>query len=233
MSEFKKWSKIRYVATRKQSKKKSNDPALLALLERTPSKGDLRKAEIIKAAIAVIHESGIEKLTFESIGKRLGIVRAHVAYHYKDKSDIVQKAIEYSLICGQQIVVNALKKAKNQKEQLIAYVEAPFDWVLKHPDQADLLLLNMYLARNSHSHAEIDNARKKIGMERLQIILGKKINSSHPFKNDLNTVIYSLMTGMLIEATSFHGKQRMKNIRDMKNLCTKTILKIYELNKRN
>ena len=52
------------------------DPLVFQLFEFTPRKGDLRKLEIVKAAMECICKEGIEHTSFDKIGARLGIGRA-------------------------------------------------------------------------------------------------------------------------------------------------------------
>ena len=73
----------------------SRGSILAPLLQTEPRKGEVMKERIVRSAIRCIAEKGIEETSFEAIGKPLGIGRSHVAYHFKDKGDIIRTAIQF------------------------------------------------------------------------------------------------------------------------------------------
>ena len=69
------------------------------------------KERIVRSAIRCIAEKGIEETSFEAIGKPLGIGRSHVAYHFKDKGDIIRTAIQFVIAQGQALTVERIAAA--------------------------------------------------------------------------------------------------------------------------
>src|SRR4051794_29101570 len=102
------------------NKSKKADPILFQLFEFTPRKGDLRRLEIIKAAIACVYEEGIENTSFDKIGTRLGIGRAHVSYYFKTIDEVLELAVKYIIATAQQITVVHVTKAKTPLERIEA-----------------------------------------------------------------------------------------------------------------
>ncbi|PIR34499.1 MAG: hypothetical protein COV37_12860, partial [Bdellovibrio sp. CG11_big_fil_rev_8_21_14_0_20_39_38] len=89
------------------------------LFDLRPRKGDLKKMEIILAAIDVMAEEGIEKTTYDAIAGRIGTRRAHVAYYYKDKNDILMSAIRYIMANYQQILIENMKDEEDGLQMLM------------------------------------------------------------------------------------------------------------------
>jgi AcrR family transcriptional regulator len=227
--------KIAKVSEKKKTQKKAaspasanQDPLLMSIVESSPRKGDLRKAEIIKAAIDCIAEQGIENITFESIGKKLGMLRAHVAYHFKSKQEIIDRAIEYAIATGQNTTVEEIKKAKTPQEVLAAYVQAPFDWAVRYPKQADLLLLNLYYAQKNTTYKEAELLRRKVAAERLKAILGNLPETkNHPFAAELPSVIVGIILGIFMECL-LQKNLDQKTVAEYKARVLKSVLKILE-----
>lgn len=69
-----------------------------------PSKGELKKVAIIKAAIQCIATQGYERTNYETIGALIEMKRPHVAYHFPKKQLIVEMAIRYVYGIGVEMV---------------------------------------------------------------------------------------------------------------------------------
>ncbi|MBT7670603.1 MAG: TetR family transcriptional regulator, partial [Bdellovibrionales bacterium] len=104
----------------------SFDPALYELFEFRPRKGDIKKLQIIEAAIHCLANDGIENTTFESIGKLIGTRRSHVAYHFADKKLIFLSAIKFILSTYQQTVMGQMVESQNGRKMLLQYIEGSF-----------------------------------------------------------------------------------------------------------
>ena len=92
-------------------------------------KGDLRKVEIIESAIKCIGSIGVENLTFEAVGKKTGIGKSHVLYHFPNLDELVCSAIQYVYAVGQGVVSEFIGLEKNKKNLLKAYIEGTFHWL--------------------------------------------------------------------------------------------------------
>lgn len=210
----------------------SPDPLLLTLLDVQPRKGDLKKAEIIKAAVACIAEIGIEQTTFESIGKRIGMLRAHVAYHFDGKQEIIDRAIDYVVANAQRVTVEKIKKASNPREQLIAVVEAAFDWAFEFPEQADVLMLNFYYCRVFSGHLATHSRMRSMGRERLKSVLGALMQTSKPTASELEEralVVQSTITGLLVEFLTTEGSRTRARTDLFARLTTDAVFKTLGL----
>ncbi len=67
------------------------NPLFIEVFQIKPRKGELKKLELIEEAIRQIAHQPIETVTLESIGKPLGMIRAHVAYYYKTLESLMSE----------------------------------------------------------------------------------------------------------------------------------------------
>src|SRR6185503_3653223 len=99
-------------------------PAHLAVMQLEWNRGALKKAEILEATLDCLGTEGIERTTFEAIGKRVGIRKSHVAYHFPSLDDLVEKAMRFVAANAQAITVEKVRAASTWREQLGGVVDA-------------------------------------------------------------------------------------------------------------
>ncbi len=151
---------------------KENDLTVFSKIFPTKlSRGDLRKMDIIRATIACLAEDGFENTNFESVGKRAHIQRAHVAYHFKTKEQLVESAIKYILAQGQETVLDYMTHAASSQSPLDAYIEGTFRWLNPGTGYGPSLLLLGYLSSVYPSFRVLSNEFKRIGTERVKTLL--------------------------------------------------------------
>ncbi len=182
---------------------KNLDTLTFELLSPKMTKGQERKIEIIKSAIKIIATKGIEETSFESIGKPIKMSKTHVAYHFKNKEDIIFKAIEYIINQGQTLTAQkVLKAAPNTQEQIAAIIDSAFEWALKYPDAMGVYLLFFYYSRIHENYRELQEKIRNTGLERLDSILkgNPKLSSedSAESRQKLAATIQSLIAGSLM-----------------------------------
>ncbi len=149
----------------------TNDSIIFNLFDYTPSKGDLKKLEITRAAIECLAEVGIEKTTFEAIAQKIGTRRAHVAYHFPEKHKIFLSAVKYVLSNFQELISASVNRGETNKEKLTNYVNASFDWMEQYPEQVTVLMLMFYLCALEHDFMDYYSLVRDKELERLQHIL--------------------------------------------------------------
>lgn len=194
------------------------DPTFYELFEFKPRKGDLKKIEIILAAIDCMATIGYEKTTYEAIAKRIGTRRAHVAYHFKDKADIFEASIKYINASYQQTSIQQMEAATDGLQMLINYTEAPFIWAKENPSQLAVMLLFYYLCTIDEKYRLFHAQLRKKGAERIQYILTNKLST--PIDQELAPAmaktIQNLMSGTILdlsttgEMTLDEGRQLVK-----------------------
>lgn len=160
------------------------DPRMLELFEFRARKGDLKKIEIIRAAIEVLAEQGLENTTYESLARKINSRRAHVAYHFNDKKTIFLAAVKYILGEFQQNVLDSLESAYEQKkspiEVLRAYIDGVFDWAQNNPSQLSVMLLLYYQCTLDSDYIDLHDKVRKGGHERLSLLFEHVKNHHSP-----------------------------------------------------
>ena len=195
----------------------SLDSTIYNLFEFRPRKGDLKKLEIVKAAIECLAVEGPENMTYEAIAKRLNTRRAHIAYHFSDKSDIYLTAVKYILATAQQITIDSITKAETGKEMLENYIDSYFSWAEQNPQQLTVMLLFYYLCPLKDEYRELHSQIRKAGFERLVYILTTRLEKRLPptVAAIIASDIQSLITGSMIDAYTTREKDMKKAQRDI------------------
>ncbi len=168
-----------------------------------PRKGDIRRARIIESAITCLSTLGVEATSFEAIGKQTGMLRAHVAYYYKDRRDIVRDAIKFCVATVQSITVEHVSAATTDKERLVAFIEATFEWAEKFPKHLNLILLMYYYASYDPTYRKLHTEIRELGAQRIGAIVKPLVSEKRSV--DYRIVakrIQYLITGNLVEYAS-------------------------------
>ena len=155
------------MATEKTSRKKTVDPLLSKLFQAEPRKGEVMKERIVRSAIKCIAAKGIEETSFEAIGKPLGIGRSHVAYHFKDKGDIIRTAMEFVIAQGQALTAERVAAAPGPRAQLRAIVEAFFQWASEDREAMAVYVLFLYYCTVHQDYRATHDAIRRTGAARL------------------------------------------------------------------
>lgn len=178
-------------------------PFLFEALEFRPRKGDLKKLEIIKAAVGILATKGLDNTTYEAIAQAIGTRRAHIAYHFSDKSDIFFAAVKYILATYQNETARELKEAKNPHEMLERYISSTFEWAKKNPHQVSVMLLLYYMCTTTERFIELNSEVRQEGKKRLSYLLTKQKSDINPSTLEfLASTIGDLISAGIVAATT-------------------------------
>jgi AcrR family transcriptional regulator len=157
----------------------SNQAVYAELFPRELSKGEKQRLRMIEAAIECINDFGIDQTNYEAIGKRLGVGRAHVAYYFKSKNDIIEAVLKYFAATAQSVTVELVRRRENAdwKEQILAVVDGAFDWAKQHPSQVPILMLLYYLSTQNEKFREYNHAIREAGANRLEALITSAMES--------------------------------------------------------
>jgi AcrR family transcriptional regulator len=183
------------------------NPLYAQFLDFKPKKGDLKKIQILEAAIDCLTTLGIEKTTFESIGLKLGIGKAHVAYHFPEKEALIKACIQFTVATVQQITVKAVQTGDTPEQKLKNYIQALFDWIEKFPKQAKVFLLLYYYSATNKNYREMHNEIRILGLSRISAIL-KELK-----KQDLAPLVQSILTGYAVDYLTTFPKNSLKKLK--------------------
>jgi AcrR family transcriptional regulator len=205
----------------------SIDSSIYELFEFKPRKGDLKKMEIVLAAIKCIATIGFEKTTYEAIAKRIGTRRAHVAYHFKDKENIFEACIKFIMASYQQTSIKHIETAKDGLEMLVNYTEAPFIWAEENPHQLSVMLLFYYLCTVDEKYQELHANIRATGAQRIEFILTKRLTKNIPLKEarPMAKSIQNLVSGAIMDVTTTKNKSLKAAKQQVKEQVLKLITK--------
>lgn len=75
--------------------------------------GEKRKADILRAGVAIWRESGAEAVTARAIGNRLGISHAGVLYHHKTSAKLKEAIAAHAVTTGDRVIIPQLITTKH------------------------------------------------------------------------------------------------------------------------
>jgi AcrR family transcriptional regulator len=104
--------------------------------------------------------------TLEKIGAKHGMTRAHVAYYFEGREEMLLAAIKLVAQTAQALTVERLETALGWK-QLEAIVQGAIDWTVQHPDQAKVFLLFYYLGARPKIIVDLQKHNRNACVDRI------------------------------------------------------------------
>ena len=156
-------------------KKKKGDPRESAVFLRTfpgaINKGDRRKSEILETAVNCFALEGVESTSFQVIGAKLGIGRAHSSYYFKTKSALIEEVMRFCISTGQELTINQIKKATNPQEKVLAVLDGAIDWCDQYPAHAICHVLLFHVAAYDKKFKKLYTQIRHTGTKRMVSLL--------------------------------------------------------------
>lgn len=103
------------------------------------ARSELRRSQILQAALDCFSRLGFEETTIEDIRKRSGASSGSIYHHYKSKDELGAAVYLEGLIDYQAGFVEELERHKDAKAGMFAIVRYHLGWVADHPDWARYL----------------------------------------------------------------------------------------------
>ncbi len=98
---------------------------------------------IIKSAIEVISEAGIQNYSLAKVAKNAGITKAAIFYYFKNKDELTKSLITYTIDAYNEILTAEYEKHKNTSK--IPFTEAYIAGNLRQLEDDDLIGLHAAL----------------------------------------------------------------------------------------
>jgi len=115
--------------------------------QRTPLK-DIRKEEIMKAALTVLSERGSANITLDDIAKAAGFSKGGITYYYSSKEALIKDVFEYFFEKIYQKANMERDKHKDPFDKLLSYVwlYQPNDFISEtmYPLLFDIMVLSAF-----------------------------------------------------------------------------------------
>lgn len=107
---------------------------MLTKVEKSPMKVSLSKDAVIKAAMKLADQGGIEALSMRKLGKVLGVEAMALYYHFANKSQLIEGMIDY--VHGE---IDLPLKEKNWIIYMRIRAQSAFEVLARHPWAAGLM----------------------------------------------------------------------------------------------
>jgi TetR/AcrR family transcriptional regulator, fatty acid metabolism regulator protein len=92
----------------------------------------VRRAQIIECAADVIAESGYARATMAEIGRRAGIAKSVISYHFADKSELMREIIRTGIETYDKLVESRTAAESTASGKIRAYLAASADFMTAH-----------------------------------------------------------------------------------------------------
>lgn len=170
-------------------------------------KGDIARTKILSATLHCIANQGIENTTFESIGKFSGMRRAHVAYYYPDRDDLVLSAIQFAIATAQQITVGHVLQATSDPGRLAGFIRGVFDWAQKYPEHGRVVLLFYYYSSWDAKYRALHHQVREQGAERIAAVLKPLLPAQSARELfEKAKLVQNLITGSMVDQGTTHAQ---------------------------
>jgi len=168
------------------------------------------KQKILKEASKLFSDFGYLGVSMEDIAKKLGITKAALYYHFKNKKELYLKVLENTFENLKEKIGKKISLAKSQKEIAEKVIEAYFEFSLKEKNLIRSLSLKL-----SREDLEIKNYIRQL-KEKIQILFQDLLNKESNFISFLLGTI----DRVILEASLIEKKLKTKKV-------TSQIIKIF------
>lgn len=192
------------------SKKSATQPDLSEFFG--TSKGEQTKSKIVSACLQVLGEVGYGQLTFESVGQKIGLMRAQVAYHFPDKDELVARTIAVVFAKGGKVIEDKLNNAVvDPQAHLKAYIEGNIEYIYDHTyHTASITTLALHLATLHDRYRLLAEEVKMAGLRKVERILSgmfAQSGFSKPKIDELAWIIHTMLVGEFIYLATTKSKE--------------------------
>lgn len=162
-----------------------------------PGRGEQRRLKIVEAFIELVATKGLDNVSFETIAKKVGMIRTHVAYYFANREELIKTAVRFTISSSQQEMIGKIELAKNWRERLALTVEGPLLWLEKNPRHASVLALFTYLCTFDPRYRQIQNSVQAIGEQRLAAAISDVPGITPQETQSLARLIQAAISGYL------------------------------------
>jgi len=108
-----------------------------------------RREQILRSAVALISELGVERASTVRIARHAGVSRGVVSYHFGSREELIDRVVEEVYRLAQGEVGPPVATASTPREALLAFIEGSIDFYARHP--AHMAALVEVFAADRHS----------------------------------------------------------------------------------
>jgi len=111
---------------------------------------EIRKEQIMDAAVSVISETGYSNASLAHIAKKADISTALISYYFRTKRDMTDMLVKNLLEKRITYIVSWVKEADTPMEKLAAYIRADLSYSAEHPREGISVTELIYNARDEN-----------------------------------------------------------------------------------
>ncbi len=181
------------------------------------SKADLRKIQILEAAIDTYAQLPLDYVSYEDIARAAKISRPLVLHHFPEKRDLFATMVKFVRAKMQETAVEELSGARpDALARFKAYINSTFKWLSTQPDHMRVWIFHFYVCASDPEFREGHKELTEIGMKRISALLeqGEREGTLSAKNADAKAKsIQAMITGSLIEAISENDPRAWDSIR--------------------
>ena len=110
------------------------------------------RAAILKAAIAEFARNGMAGARTDAIARSAGVNKALLYYYFADKETLYGAALDHAFGDLRDRMMEVLSRDLPPRAKIFTYVSAYFDFIASHPDNRNLVQMEMMRAGHGSPH---------------------------------------------------------------------------------
>ncbi len=158
---------------------------------------DLRRGQILRAAMSLVAEKGLAGLTIAALENRLAFSRGVITYHFRNKEEIVEALLESAIEEIDSAIFREASMHGSIEEKMRAVMKTTVAGFLEHREAA-LILFSFWGQISSNEHLAKLNARLYEKYREHSTMLLKAGEDEGKFKKTKREAMAALMVGMVI-----------------------------------
>ena len=99
-----------------------------------------RRAQLVRCAIEAIAELGLPKSSLAEIGRRAGITKATIFYHFASRDDLIREVLATVLAEGAEFMAQRVRAQPDPRAELRVYLTANIEYIATHRDEVKVLV---------------------------------------------------------------------------------------------
>lgn len=141
---------------------------LYDVLKQHESAGERTRLRITAACIDVLATKGLDGTTYQAVGDRCGLPKAHIAYYFSNRSALIMGAMEAVAATAQQLTVECLKNTGNDPYANIEGIaRAAFAWAERFPTHVPVLIAFQSIAQLNADARRLNRQIRIMGVRRI------------------------------------------------------------------
>ncbi|HMH70661.1 MAG TPA: TetR/AcrR family transcriptional regulator [Candidatus Saccharimonadales bacterium] len=154
----------------------------------------IRRADIISAAITVINGDGYAAASVDHIAKQAGTSKGTVLYHFKSKREVEKAVVDTLYEAGATYIVPRITTANTHRERVTAYISSNLHFIAEHKEQVAAV---QHIAKNTPL-----TDRGEMAIRSLEQLLKKGMQDGELKEFDPYTLAVAIR--LIIDGSSFY-----------------------------